>query len=280
MQPPEPILVTHLFGDLHLALLELLNGLSPDDWQQPIVLSTWTVKEVALHLLGGDIGILSRRRDGFIEDSPGVASFGGLVAFINERNEIWLKATRRLSTRVLCDLMAITGTQLADYFATVDPFAMGNRVSWAGPEPAPVWLDLAREFTERWYHQQQIRDAVSRPGMKQTIYFAPVLDAFVRALPYTLRDVNAPVGSQLMLTITGDAGSSWVAVKENERWNLYVAPGFEPDARINARVTVPEDIAWRIFTRGIDRAEALVQSQIEGTESLAQKIFDMVSIIA
>ncbi len=54
---------------------------------------------------------------------------------------------------------AQTGEQTNAYFQRVDPFAMGGPVSWAGPEPAPVWLDVAREFTERWHHQQHIRAA-------------------------------------------------------------------------------------------------------------------------
>jgi len=280
MKSPEPILVTHLFGDLHQALLELLNSLSPDDWRQPIVHSTWTIKEVALHLLGGDIGILSRKRDGFAEESRTITSFADLVVFINDHNETWLKATRRLSPRVLCDLMSLTGRQVAEYFASVDPFALGGPVSWAGPEPAPVWLDLAREFTERWYHQQQIRDAVSRPGLKQPVYFAPVLDAFVRALPYTLQDTNMPVGTQLKLTITGDSGLSWTALRADDGWTLYVSEPLQPDANVAAHVTMPEDTAWRVFTRGIERDQALAQSRLEGFEPLALKVFDMVSIIA
>jgi len=35
-------------------------------------------------------------------------------------------------------------------------------VSWAGPEPAPVWLDAARDFSEYWTHQQQICDATGQ----------------------------------------------------------------------------------------------------------------------
>lgn len=27
-----------------------------------------------------------------------------------------------------------------------------------------MWLDAAREYTEFWVHQQQIRDATGRPG--------------------------------------------------------------------------------------------------------------------
>jgi hypothetical protein len=37
-------------------------------------------------------------------------------------------------------------------------------VSWAGPDTSPAWLDIARDYTEFWVHQQQIRDAVDRPG--------------------------------------------------------------------------------------------------------------------
>ncbi|HEX3202686.1 MAG TPA: hypothetical protein VHW42_12245 [Actinomycetes bacterium] len=37
-------------------------------------------------------------------------------------------------------------------------------VSWVGPDPAPNWLDVAREYSERWTHQQQIRDAAEIPG--------------------------------------------------------------------------------------------------------------------
>ena len=64
-------------------------------------------------------------------------------------------------------------------------------MSWAGPEPAPVWLDLAREYTERWHHQQHIRDAVNKPGLKDPHWMAPVLAAFVWAMPHAYRDLSA-----------------------------------------------------------------------------------------
>jgi hypothetical protein len=44
-------------------------------------------------------------------------------------------------------------------------FAMGEPVTWAGPEPAPIWLDIAREYTERWLHQAQVRDATRNPPL-------------------------------------------------------------------------------------------------------------------
>jgi uncharacterized protein (TIGR03083 family) len=276
MKTPEPILVSHLFVDLNNALFDLLGSLDTEDWQRPIANSSWIVKDVALHLLGGDIGILSRKRDGFRPDGPPVNTWEELVNRINDLNDTWLRATKRISTRLLCDLLRFTGPQVSDYFMSLDPFALGDPVSWAGPDPAPVWLDLAREFTERWYHQQQIRDAVGRPGMKQPAYFSPVLDAFARALPHTYREVIAPEGTAVLLTLRGDSGGDWIVVRAGTRWQLYRSADSAPQAH----VTLDQDAAWRLFTRGIDAKTAIRQARIEGDQALALPIFDLVSIIA
>lgn len=46
-----------------VALLELLEGLAPDQWNAPTVCPGWSVKDVALHLVDDDLGWLSRGRD-------------------------------------------------------------------------------------------------------------------------------------------------------------------------------------------------------------------------
>ena len=65
-----------------------------------------------------------------------------------------------------------------------------------------MWFDIAREYTERWHHQRQIALAVGRltPIDSRRLYH-PVLDAFLRALPYTYRDVDAPEGTVVAVTI-------------------------------------------------------------------------------
>lgn len=48
----------------------------------------------------------------------------------------------------------------------LDLNALGGPVEWAtGSDPAPAWLDIAREYMERYIHQRQIRDATGRPGL-------------------------------------------------------------------------------------------------------------------
>ena len=262
---PEPIIVVGLFPEILDRLLELLGGLSASEWEKPTACSGWSVKDVALHLLGDDVGILSRKRDRYSMPAD-IVGLEDLIRLVNEWNETWVDATRRISTPLLIDFLMFTGEQVKEYFQSLDPFAMGGSVSWAGPDPAPVWLDLAREYTERWLHQQHIRDAVDRPGLKEPRYFAPVLDAFIRALPHTFRAVDALDGILVGLKITGESGGQWSLRRENGSWVLYVGISQEPDAE----VIIGEDIAWRIFTKGLSRDIAL--ERVAGAASLTFSI--------
>jgi uncharacterized protein (TIGR03083 family) len=276
MKPPEPIIVADLFPPTLTSLLDLLSSLSADDWNKPTACARWSVKDIASHLLGGEIGILSRKRDGYAYSGNALLSWEELVALINSLNDTWVKASGRISPRLLCELMKLTGEQVCDYFESLDPYAIGGPVNWAGPEPAPVWLDLAREYTERWHHQQKIRDAVDKPGLKDPRFFAPVLNAFVRALPLTYSEVDSEDGTLIALTITGDAGGKWFLLRANGKWNLYV----DADQAAVAELVLDQDDAWRLFTKGISKDEALAKATSIGDESLAMKALDMVSVIA
>jgi|ERR1700730_129513 len=273
---PQPILVTELFPELRTHLLELLNDLSSEEWNLPTAARLWSVKDITLHLLGGDIGVLSRKRDAFSPSGRSIEGFDDLVAFINELNETWLRATRRMSPAVVCDLLAHTGPPVEAYFSSLDPFALGDPVSWIGPGPAPVWADIAREYTERWHHQQQIRDATSRPGLYSPRLFAPVIEAFVRALPRTFREVSAPVDTCVQLSLTGPDGGVWCVRKTAESWDLLVGAAASPAAE----VTLNSEDAWKVFTRGLSEGEALKRARIQGDERLAAKLLKTVSVIA
>ncbi len=276
MKPPQPIIVVDLFPPVLDSLLELLSSLSEDDWNKPTACPGWSVKDIASHLLGGEVGILSRKRDGYAYSGSDSISWEDLVVLINRLNDSWVKATSRISPRVLCELMKLTGEQVCDYFKSLDPCAVGGPVDWASSEPAPAWLDLAREYTERWHHQQQIRDAVEKPGMKDPRFFAPVLDAFVRALPRTYAEVYSEDGTLIALSITGDSGGRWFLLRENGRWNLYVEAGKPADAGL----VIEQDLAWCLFTKGVSKDEVLARSTLLGDQALAAKALDMVSVIA
>jgi hypothetical protein len=146
----------------------------------------------------------------------------------------------------------------------------------ADAEPAPVWLDLAREYTERWCHQQQIRDAVGKRGLTQPRYLAPVLAAFMWALPRTFRATPAAEGTVVTLTIHGASGGQWSVRQEEDTWRLYEGA---PNRR-DAEVLVDEEIAWRLCTRGLSQEQVRAQVTFVGDQILASQVCAMVSIIA
>jgi hypothetical protein len=78
------------------------------------------------------------------------------------------------------------------------------------------------------------------------------------------------------LTITGASGGRWTLLKENGKWQLYLGVGEKPDAE----VFIEDDVAWRVFTKGLSRAEARSKAMILGDQALGLKILDTVSIIA
>ena len=275
METVEPIFVAKLFPEIHRELLILLKSFSDKDWQAETVCSDWTVKDVALHLLGGVIGNISRRRDGNFAKTS-IDDWHDLVNYINTWNQNWVSASRHISTRLLIDLLESTGSQLFDYFRGLDPFSLDGPIGWIGPEPAPVWLDLAREYTEHWHHQQHIRDAVSLPGLKQPRYFSPVIETFIWALPRTYSKINSDDNTTVSVNITGDSGGCWSIVSRNRIWHLFKGA---PE-QMATEVIIDQEIAWRIFTRGMNKRLAQEQMTIHGSQKLGLRLLEMVSIIA
>ncbi|MBZ0279771.1 MAG: maleylpyruvate isomerase family mycothiol-dependent enzyme [Anaerolineae bacterium] len=270
----EPLVVLPQFQDMQVALLDVLKSLSPEDWNRPTACEGWSVKDVAQHLWGDTVGILSGVRDGMSVFSGG--TWSELVAFINQHNDLWVKATRRISTPMLCTLLEFTSTELLNYFQTLDPFAPGVPISWAGDGPAPNWMEIAREYTEFWMHQQHIRDAINRPGLKERRFFNPVLQAFIRALPVTFRSTSAPLDTLVKLVISGEAGDEWHLVREANGWMIYKHTDLQP----SSTVTMDAETAWRLFTKGISREAAQAHTSIEGDRLLGMRVLETVSIIA
>jgi len=288
----QPVLTGPLFAEVRRELVSLLSGLTEEEWQLPTAAPQWNAKDVALHILGGDVGNLSRRRDGHSLTAD-LSSYEKLVAFINEINASWVLAGQRMSTAVMIDLTEHVGRQVDAYFAGLDPFATGGAVSWAGDGPAPVWFDVSREYTERWHHQQQIRDATGRPGLYERRLFEPVLDTFVRGLPHAFRDVKANEGTAVKLRVTGRVEKEWILLCGSRKWDLFECDGTEDrqDAakagaavlrpyEEKAGVVIEAEKAWKIFTRGIRGAEAARCAEISGQRELGEKVVGMVSVIA
>jgi len=268
-----PIDVRPLFARQQAAFIDLLHGFGPAQWARPTACPGWDVKDIAAHVLGDHIGRLSRHRDGY--PPPPLRDGEALPAFLDRFNGEWVTAARRISPRLLIDLLSITGNQVAEFWQAVDLGALGEAVSWAGPGSAPVWLDAARDFSEYWTHHQQICEATGRAGLVSPDHLSPVLDTFMRALPQTLRHMTAAEGTALQMTVTGPGGGEWACIRAPDRWRLERQPHPKPAARVE----LDADTTWRLCTRGVTPERAAGNARIDGDEHLAAAALRIVSII-
>jgi uncharacterized protein (TIGR03083 family) len=258
----------HLAAD-RAAFRRLLGDLDPADWERSTAAAPWTVRDVVARVLGDDLGRLARGRDGHAVGGPGAGEpFAG---FIHRINDEWVRATARLSPRLLLDLLDVSSPQVASYWDGLDLDALGEPVTWAGPEPAPVWLDCARDFTEYWVHQQQVREATGRPGGAEPAIVHTVLDTFLRAMPHTLAGVDRPEGTVLTVAVPGAAGRRWTWRRADGRW-WPAEPGGG-----DMTVTVDAEALWRLCVRMVEPED--VRAAVDGDPELAHAALRIVSII-
>ncbi len=271
---PDPVLVVDLFPFERQELLTLLASLAPEAWARPTIAGEWTVKDVAAHLVADDLGRISSGRDG--HRVPWVPAEEPLKAFIDRRNAEWVTAMRRVSPRLLLTLLELGGRESHELFASIDPFALGAPVDWAGSQPAPNWLDLARELTERWHHQQQIREAVGAPPLDEPRLLRPVLATFAFSLPQAVRDLVSPIGTSIGLRIDGESGGDWTVVRDEAAWSLWTGRGDDP----SAAVTIDQDTAWRMYVRALDRQEVERRSRVDGDAVLGSTLLGAFALVS
>jgi uncharacterized protein (TIGR03083 family) len=277
VHPVEPVLVLDRFAPLHAELIALLRGLAPGDWGRPTACALWSVRDIAAHLLDDDLRRLSFHRDGQPPPAGGPMDGAELVAFVNRMNAEWVAVARRMSPRVIVDLLEVTGPWVVDLFRATDPFAPAHwAVTWAGEETSPHWFDVGRDYTERWLHQQQIRDAVGASPLRGRVWLHPVLDLFVRALPFAYRGTLAEAGTTVGVTIEGEAGGDWSLRQEHGGWRLY--SGRVPQA--TATVTMTDDTAWRLFSKGLKGDAARARVTIGGDQALGAVAVGALAVLA
>ena len=273
----DPILCAHLLRRVDEKLIELLRSLSASEWDAQTVAPRWKVRDVAAHLLDTVLRKLSIVRDSWDVERVDIRSPEDVVTLVNRLNEEGVTVYRRLSPPVLIDMVKMACEQSASFHESLDPFAPAAfGVSWAGETTSLNWFDTARELTERWHHQQQIRVATDRPGIMTPELYHPVLDCFLRGLPHLYRDTQAPPGTVVLVAIAGECGGQWLLSRQSSGWSLVK----ESPAPPAVRVTIPQEIAWRVFTKGIDRDSARAQIKIEGDIDLASRVLDLTAIVA
>lgn len=273
-----PIPTIELFPVLDTLLIELLRSLTADEWQAQTVAKRWKVKDVASHLLDGNLRGLSISRDKYYgESTENIRSYQDLLDFLNQMNMRWTDATKRLSPAVLISLLEISGREYTQHISQLAPFDEAVfPVAWAGHITSPNWFHIAREYTEKFLHQQQIRDAVGKQALFTPQLYHPFINTFMYALPHTFSNISAGNGTIVSIEISTETGGRWSIEKINEGWQLTDAGNSTP----NALVIIDPDTAWKLFSKSWRPADVMHKVTITGDAHLGRQALEMVSVMA
>lgn len=273
-----PLETLHLFSVLDRKLIELLKSLSEEEWTSQTVAKRWKVKDVASHLLDGNLRGLSTSRDNFFGEKPDtIHTYQDLVDFLNELNLAWTTATKRLSPQVLVHLLELTGRAYTAHLKRLDPFENAVfSVAWAGQATSPNWFHIAREYTEKFLHQQQIRDAVGKQGIMTRTLFFPFVDTMMYALPHTFRNVSAETGTVVSMEVSTAIGGIWNIVKTDTGWNLDKTRILNP----TSKVVIDPDTAWKLFSKSWNPDQVTALVTLSGDLTLANQALNLVGVMA
>ena len=98
----------------------------------------------------------------------------------------------------------------------------------------------------------------------------------MRGLPRTFRNMKAKNGTSVSVQISGESGGEWSLIRENSDWELFA--GRDPQSA--CCVQLDQDLAWRLFSKGISKEDAKRQVHIIGNTVLGEQVLEMVSIMA
>lgn len=279
MKKPDKIEVRHLFPELYSELIELLQRLSADEWNYPTSCSKWSVKDIVAHLIDTDLRRLSFQRDHLIPPTYNkqINDFKNIIEYLNYLNNTWVDASKRLSPGVLIDLLNYVKIEMPKLLNSLDMDSKALfAVWWAGEEESKCWFDIAREYTEKWYHQQQIREAIGKPLLVEQKWIHPLIDTFVRGLVPTIYKKIYPAKNNIsvILEVEDISEGKWI-MKKNKSWNLFVGE----ELNYTSKVVMNADTAWRMFTKNISKEAARKRITIYGDVVLGKGILELTTVM-
>jgi hypothetical protein len=262
---------------VNAALLELLDGFDASDWARPTVHRDRSVKDLTAHLLHGSLRRVSGLRDAYRPpDARRFSTAEELTQFIQEDNRAFMNAMSRVSSRIICELIGRYDPELVRLFESLDPEAPGLGVVWAGEWQSPNWFDIAREYTEKWHHQQQLRDATGRPPLYDPALLVPALETFAHGLPYAYRGLQAVEGTTISISVGAPADIAWTLRREGELWSLWRGSGRD----VQTSITVSPDLIWRVWTKGVPPDQARERIKVIGSPEHLEPLLNFVAIMA
>jgi uncharacterized protein (TIGR03083 family) len=251
---------------------ELCAELPESDWDRPTACPGWTVRDQLSHLVGPEAMFTGRPPPAEIEDPPPYVRND-----IGRMNEAAVALRRAWHGEdVLAEFQYVIDERLTQLRAMTEEELTAE--SWT-PMGTGTYRDLLviRAF-DAWVHEQDIREALHRPGHLSGPVAAAALDRCFLAMPYVVgKRAAAAEGSSVRFDVDGPTEGTLGVLVSGGRAKPVDPPPEEPGTMVRSE--------FLTFTRlGCgrgDAAEALAKGTVgvDGDRQLGERIVHHLSFM-
>ena len=253
-------------GEVWASLDELLGGLTDDQWRLASPLPGWSVQDNVSHIVGTEAMLAGEPGpDVNIDRDVNDHVRNDIGAF----NEQWVESLRAVAPHeVLSKFRELTAARL-------DALEQMSVDEWNAESFTPAGKDTFGRFMQIrvfdcWLHEQDIRDAVGRPGHETGLAVEVVLDEMATALGFVVgKKASASAGQSVTFALTdGGAVVREVHVEVGER--AAVVPALSGPATVV--LTMPVGVMTRRCAGRVGPDDLLDQVVVDGDSVLASRV--------
>jgi uncharacterized protein (TIGR03083 family) len=252
--------------DVWARLDGLLADLDDADWVRPTPLPGWRVQDVVAHLIGTESMLL-----GDPAPEVDVTGAGHVRNDIGRFNEAWVVSMADLEPAEVLAAFRAGVARRREALAAMDDTA------WSAEGFTPAGADTYGRFMrirvfDTWLHEQDVRDAVGRPGGEAGPAAELALDEMAAAMGFVVgKKGGAPPGSRVAIELTGPAARS-ILVEVPTGQGARASVVDELSGPPTAVVRLPAGVFARLGGGRIDPGTARQEVGLEGDTELGERI--------
>ncbi|HET9728611.1 MAG TPA: maleylpyruvate isomerase family mycothiol-dependent enzyme [Acidimicrobiia bacterium] len=227
----EPLIAR--FEECWTDIADLCGDLSDDQWDLLTECPGWSVRDQLAHMIGTERMLLGEQPADGTEPAESAPHIRNDIGKVNER---WVATYGDFAGKELVDeFKSVTSRRLMLLGSMSAEEWDKDGFTPEGPGPYRLFMEI-RVF-DCWYHDQDIREAIGRPGYLE----GPVADLSIgriprKGLPYVVgKKAAAPAGSTVAFEIHGVP-------------QISAAVSVPPEGRAVLLDDVPDDPTVRIIT--------------------------------
>jgi uncharacterized protein (TIGR03083 family) len=252
------------------SLRDLLLTLTPEQWHLPTALPGWDVQANVAHMIGTESSMMGQEPPETnaqldLEGSPPEHVRNDIAAF----NEVWVQALATATPEEMLERFdEVTSQRLVELREMPQGEWDAETMTPAGRNTYGRFMQI-RVF-DCWFHEQDIREAVGRPGHNAGQAVVVTLDEVTNALGFVVgKRAMVPEGCSVTFELTGSSGRLiHVAVTDRAR----VVDQLEDPATVTLSMGVV--VFTRLCGGRVTPDQVSDQITVTGDAAIGQRVLD------